>query len=165
MILLMECVVLCLLFTLAILPAQYRDPLNMIMSYPPKIIKRVEQLPQYSGVIKDREKAHFGKKIGGILLFVVLMAGVAYGSGCRSFGEVFRHVFVLFFAVNVYDLIVLDWGVFCHSRRLRIPGTEDMETEYRNPWFHLRGAAIGTVLGLTVALLAAALVGVIWAFG
>ena len=74
-------------------------------------------------------------------------------------------MFVLFFAVNVYDLIVLDWGVFCHSRRLRIPGTEDMETEYRNPWFHLRGAAIGTVLGLTVALLAAALVGVILAFG
>ena len=26
-------------------------------------------------------------------------------------------------AVNIYDLIVLDWGVFCHSKKLRIPGT------------------------------------------
>ena len=41
-------------------------------------------------------------------------------------------LFTLFFAVNLYDLVVLDWGIFCHSRKLRIPGTEDMEKEYKN---------------------------------
>ena len=62
MILFIQCVVCCLLFTLAILPAQYKDPINMIMSYPPKIRQRVEELPQYKGAIKQREKAHVGKK-------------------------------------------------------------------------------------------------------
>ena len=46
MILFIQCVVCCLLFTLAILPAQYKDPINMIISYPPKIRQRVEELPQ-----------------------------------------------------------------------------------------------------------------------
>ena len=90
----------CLLFTLVILPAQYKDPINMIMSYPSQIIKRV----------------------------------------------------------NVYDLIVLDWGVFCHSQKLRIPGTEDMEKEYKDYMFHVRGACIGIVLGLVVALLSGGII-------
>ncbi len=62
MILFIQCVVCCLLFTLAILLAQYKDPINMIMSYPPMIRQRVEELPQYKGAIKQREKAHVGKK-------------------------------------------------------------------------------------------------------
>lgn len=155
--LLIQCVICCLLFTLVILPAQYKDPLNMIMSYPPEIIKRVEQLPQYRGVIKEREKSHISKKIVGIILCAVLLAGVAYFSGCKSFSSVFGHVFTLFFIINLYDLVVLDWGVFCHSKRLRIPGTEDMEQEYKDPWFHVRGMAVGMMLGLLVASLSACL--------
>ena len=58
MILAIECVVLCVIFTLIILPAQYKDPMVMIMSYPPNVIKRVEQLPQYAGCIEQKEKKH-----------------------------------------------------------------------------------------------------------
>lgn len=158
MILLIECVVCCLIFTFVILPAQYKDPIIMIASYPPEIIQRVEALPQYKGSIKQREKSHIKKKIGGLLLFVILFSMVAYFSGCRSFGAAFIHVFTLFAAVNLYDLIVLDWGVFCHSKKLRIPGTEDMEKAYKNYGFHVRGAVIGLALGLVVALLSGCIV-------
>lgn len=158
MILFIESVVLCVLFTIMILPMQYKDPLNMIMSYPPEIIKRVESLPQYKGKIKKREKAHIVKKIAGVFLFVVVMTAVAYFSGCRNFLSAFVHVFILFFTVNLYDLFVLDWGVFCHSKRLRIQGTEDMEKEYKDYLFHIKGAVIGTILGIIVALLSGALV-------
>lgn len=57
----------------------------------------------------------------------VLLAIVAYLSGCSGFADTFFHVFMLFFVVNIYDMLVLDWGVFCHSKKLRIPGTEDMD--------------------------------------
>lgn len=93
MMLFIECVVCCLLFTLVILPAQYKDPINMIMSYPPKIRKRVEELPQYKGTIKQREKSHVSKKIFGMIFFVMVLSGVAYLSGCRSFSTTFIHVF------------------------------------------------------------------------
>ena len=158
MILFIECVVCCLLFTLVILPAQYKDPINMIMSYPPEIRKRVEDLPQYKGTIKQRENAHMSKKIFGLVFFVIVLTGVAYLSGCRNFGTTFIHVFASFLVVNTYDLIVLDWGVFCHSKKLRIPGTEDMEKEYKDYMFHVRGAGIGTVLGMIVALLSGCMI-------
>lgn len=163
MILFVECVVCCLLFTLVILPAQYKDPINMIMSYPPKIRKRVEELPQYKGTIKQRKKAHMSKKIFGLIFFVIVLSGVAYLSGCRSFGTTVIHVFILFFVVNIYDLIVLDWGIFCHSKKLRIPGTENMEKEYRDYMFHVRGASIGIALGLVVALLSGCIIHLILA--
>lgn len=148
-----QCMICCLLFTLAILPAQYKDPISMIMSYPPEVIKRAEELPQYRDTIKKREKTHISKKVGGLAAFVVIFSAVAYFSDCRSFSTAFIHVFTLLAAVNVYDLIVLDWGIFCHSRKLRIPGTEDMEMEYRNYIFHIKGAVVGLALGFIVALL------------
>ena len=158
MILLIECIVACVLFTLIILPAQYKDPLKMIASYPPEIIKRVEELPQYKDTIKQRKKSHISKKIFGLIFFVALLSVVAYFSGCRNFLSAFLHVFTLFTAVNLYDLIVLDWGNFCHSKKLRIPGTEDMDEAYKDYIFHLKGAGIGTLLGLIVALLSGGIV-------
>ncbi|MBE5804455.1 MAG: hypothetical protein E7316_08085 [Clostridiales bacterium] len=70
-------------------------------------------------------------------------------------------MFILLFAVNVFDLVVLDWGVFCHSKKLRISGTEDMDEAYRDRLFHLRGAALGTALNLVVALAAGGIVGLV----
>ena len=34
-----------------------------------------------------------------------------------EFVDTFIHVFMLFFAVNVYDMLVLDWAIFCHSKK------------------------------------------------
>ena len=158
MILAIECVVLCVIFTLIILPAQYKDPMVMIMSYPPNVIKRVEQLPQYAGCIKQKEKKHISKKIFGLFFFAVLLAIVAYFSGCREFVDTFFHVFMLFFVVNIYDMVVLDWVIFCHSKKLRIPGTEDMDKDYTDYFFHVKGAIKGTVLGIIVAILSGVIV-------
>ena len=163
MILVFECIALCILFTLIILPAQYKDPMVMIMSYPPNIIKRVEQLPQYAGCIKERKKKHISKKIFGVFFFAVVLAMIAYFSGCRTFVDTFFHVFMLFFVVNVYDMLVLDWGIFCHSKKLRIPGTEDMEKEYMDYVFHAKGTCIGIVLGAVVSLLSGCMVHIVLA--
>ncbi len=158
MILFIECVIFCIAFTLMILPAQYRDPLKMIASYPPNVIKRVESLPQYADIIGKREKEHVAKKIFGVFFIAIVLAVVAYLSGCRDFCTTAIHVFVLFLVVNVYDMVVLDWGVFCHSKKLRIPGTEDMDADYKDYLFHAKGALIGTLLGVIVSLLAGMLV-------
>lgn len=102
------------MFTILVLRAIYKDPISVIMSYPPSIVKRVEELPQYKDTIKR--------------------------------------------LVNFYDFLVLDWGHFCHSKKVRIPGTEDMVKEYETPWFHLKGTCKGTVFGVIVALLSGGLV-------
>ncbi|PWM84014.1 hypothetical protein DXB30_13135 [Coprobacillus cateniformis] len=72
--------------------------------------------------------------------------------------SVYRHVFILFLTVNIYDLIVFDLIIFCHSQKLMIPGTEDMIKEYRSPWHHIKGAIKGIVIGAFVALLSASII-------
>ncbi len=83
---------------------------------------------------------------------------MAYLSGCREFADTFFHVFMLFFVVNIYDMLVLDWGVFCHSKKLRIPGTEDMDEDYTDYLFHVKGAMKGTIIGVVVALLSGGMI-------
>lgn len=68
-------------------------------------------------------------------MFAIILAVVAYFSGAKSFSKAYIHVFTLFSVVNIYDMIVLDIGLFCHSKKTRIPGTEDMDKEYRSPWY------------------------------
>jgi small-conductance mechanosensitive channel len=115
-------------------------------------------MPQYKDIIKAEEKRHLSIKLIAVLIFAIVLAVVAYYSGARTFTSSFFHVFIIFFVVNIYDLIVLDIGVFCHSKRTRISGTEDMDKEYRNPWHHIRGAVIGTIIGTVVALLSGRIV-------
>jgi len=86
---------------------------------------------------------------------------IKYFSGCRDFKSAFFHVFILFFVVNLFDLLVLDIGVFCHSKKLRIPGTEDMEKDYKDYFFHAKGAFIGTLLGVIIALASAGIIKII----
>lgn len=56
MILAIECIVLCIVFSLAIMIPLYKNPIGQIMSYPKKIRERVESLPQYKDSIKKTEK-------------------------------------------------------------------------------------------------------------
>lgn len=56
MILVVECIVACVVFTLVILPSLYKEPIKHIMSYPLAIRKRVESLPQYKDIIQAKEK-------------------------------------------------------------------------------------------------------------
>ena len=139
MLLVIECVIACIIFAAIILPTQYKNPIKYIMSYPPEIRKKVESLPQYKDTIKSAEKEHILKKLFAILAFIVLLSAVA----------------------NLFDMLVLDIGIFCHSKKLRIAGTEDMDKEYKNYLFHVKGAVKGTVLGIVISLLSAGIVQII----
>lgn len=158
MLLPIECAIACIIFAVIILPTQYKDPVKYVMSYPPEIRKRVESLPQYKNSIKKTEKGHILKKLIAVFIFIPLLAAVAYYSGAKSFKTAFIHVFILFLSVNLFDVIVLDIGVFCHSKKLRIAGTEDMDKEYKNYLFHVKGGIKGIVLGIVIALLSAGVV-------
>ncbi len=151
--LLIEGTILSILFSLGIFIPLYKNPIGQIMSYPKEIRKRVEALPQYKDSIKMKEKTHLSIKIISIFVFALILCVIAYFSGTHTFTQVVRYVFILFFFVNMYDLLIMDLLIFCHVKAFRIPGTEDMDKEYKNPVHHIKGAIIGTAIGLLVALL------------
>lgn len=157
MLLAIECMIACIIFAVIVLPAQYKDPVKYIMSYPPEIRKRVESLPEYKNSIKRTEKRHILKKLIAAFVCVALLSAVAYFSGAKNFQTAFIHVFILFLTVNLFDVIVLDIGVFCHSKKLRIAGTENMDKEYKNYLFHVKGCIKGIMLGGVISLLSASI--------
>ncbi|MDR1330089.1 MAG: hypothetical protein LBK23_10870, partial [Oscillospiraceae bacterium] len=113
MIFTIESIALCAIFTLAIMPALYKNPLSQIASYPTAIRKRVEALPEYKSTIKALERKHIARKIAAVILFAIIFAAIARLSGLKTFKKVFANTFMLFFVVNLYDLIVLDLIIFC----------------------------------------------------
>lgn len=158
MVLIIESIILCGLFTLMVIPQLYNNPLNCIMSYPTTIRQRVESLPQYQSSIKKYEAKHITVKLLFALICIILMAVIAWASGSRTFLEAFFHIFILLFAVNLYDLFILDIWLFCHNKRVIIPGTEDMVKEYKSPAHHIKGAFIGTIIALIVATLSSVII-------
>lgn len=159
--LILECIIACIVLTLIILPALFKNPVAQIMSYPIEIRRRVESLPQYSSIIKKKEKKHISVKILAVFIFAIALAVIIYIAGEQSFIKVFKHGFIIFFVVNLYDMVVLDLIIFCHSMWVRIPGTEDMDKEYKNPRHHIVGAVKGIGIGIIVALISASIVEVL----
>jgi hypothetical protein len=115
----------------------------------------VRSLPQYKDIVAQVSKKGIARKIIGAVLLTFGLAALAYFSGAVTFLKAAIHVYIIFAAVNLYDLIVIDWLWFAHSPKIRIPGTEDMITAYHGLWHHFRGFLIGLGLGLPVAALSA----------
>lgn len=161
MVLIIESIILCGLFTLLVIPRLYKNPINLIMSYPPKIRKRVEELSEYKNIIQQKKKKHIIIKICVLFMYIIIFTIISYFSGMQTFLSAFTHTFILFFIVNIYDLIILDIILFCHNKKVIIKGTEDMIEEYKNPIHHIKGALLGICFGTFVAIMTAGLISLI----
>lgn len=69
----------------------------------------------------------------------------------------FINSYIIWLIIDWYDAFVLDCIWFCHSKKVRIPGTEDMK-EYKNYWFHIKQSLIGMILGILACILVGMLV-------
>ena len=48
--------------------------------------------------------------------------------------------------------------MFCYSKKLRIAGTADMDKEYENYLFHVKGDIKGIMLGNVISLLSVCII-------
>ena len=157
MILVIESVVLCLLFTLMVY-GMSRDPIKQLYNYPPKIQERVRSLPEYEGKIPTQKNKLAAKLTASVLFIVILSLILRYVNGCTSFLQAFGTGFLLWTIVNLWDAIVLDILWFCHDPHFVLKGTEDMVSDYHDYWFHIKGFFIGEVLALAVCAIAGLIV-------
>lgn len=157
MIILIESLLLCLIFTLMVY-IMSRKPIQTLYNYPPKIQERVMSLEAYKDQIPTR-KNKLVAKCGASLLFVIVISLILrYINGYTSFLQAFGWGFLLWTVVNHFDLIVLDIIWFCHDPYFVFKGTEDMVDEYHNYRFHIKGFFIGEMLALVVCALAGVVV-------
>lgn len=153
MIIAIESIILCALFTLMVY-IMSREPIKTLYNYPPAIQERVKTLDEY----KDRiptQKNKLTAKLFAVILFVIILSLIMrYVNGCTTFSSAFGYSFLVWTIVNLWDAIVLDIIWFCHDPHFVFKGTEDMVKDYHDYWFHIKGFFIGEGLALIVCALA-----------
>lgn len=152
MILVIESVILCLLFTVMVY-LMSREPIKTIYNYPPAIQERVKSLEQYKDQIPTRKNKVVVKTTAALLFVVILSLIMKHVNGCTTFKNAFLTSFLLWSVVNLYDAVVMDIIWFCHDPHFVIEGTEDMVSDYHDYRFHMKGFLIGEVLALAVCRL------------
>ena len=149
MILVIESIVLCVLFTIMVY-IMSREPIKTLYNYPPKIQERVRTLDEYKDQIPTQKNKIFAKSLASIIIIVIISLILRYVNGYTTFIEGFGYGFLLWTIVNIYDAVVMDIIWFCHDPYFVFKGTEDMVDEYHNYWFHIKGSLIGEVLALII---------------
>ena len=157
MIIAIESIVLCLVFTLLVY-LMSRDPINELYNYPPKIQERVKSLEEYKDNIPTKKNKLAAKIIASVLFIAIASLVLRYVNGYTTFLQAFGYGFLLWTIVNLWDLIVLDIIWFCHDPHFVIKGTEDMVSDYHDYWFHVKGFFIGEALALIVCVVAGLIV-------
>ena len=152
MILVIESVILCRLFTVMVY-LMSRDPIKTLYNYPPAIQERVKSLEQYKDQIPTQKNKIAAKSVAALLFVVILSLIMKYVNSCTAFKDAFLTSFLLWTIVNLYDAVVMDIIWFCHDPHFVFEGTEDMVSDYHDYWFHIKGFFIGEVLALLVCLL------------
>ena len=152
MIIFIESIILCVLFTIMVYVVS-REPIKTLYNYPPKIQERVKSLDEYKEKIPTQENKVVAKIIASILFLIIICIVLRYVNGYTTFIESFKYGFLLWTIVNLYDAIVLDIIWFCHDKHFVFKGTEDMVEEYHNYWFHIKGFFIGEILALIVCVM------------
>ena len=133
MILAIECVAGCVLFGTFIILSVLKNQKALINEYPEAVQKRYIDLHPESE-IKEPEGLSprvIIKKLIACLIFLVLLVGMVFLAGAKSFMQGALYCYFIWFAVNVFDTIVIDLGLMVHWRKCRLPGTENMDKEYK----------------------------------
>ena len=137
MIILIESVILCIIFTI-IVYLMSREPIKSLYNYPPKIQERVKSLDEYKDKIPTQENKVAAKLGASVIFLAILYVVLRYINGYETFIESFGYGFLLWTIVNLYDVVVLDIIWFYHDKFFVFKGTEDMVKEYHNYWFHIK---------------------------
>lgn len=156
MILAIECIAACILFGAFIILSVLRNKVSWINEYPEPVQKRYIELHPDSE-IKEPEGLSprvIARKLSACLIFLVLLVGMVYLAGAESFIQGTLFCYIIWFAVNAFDAIVIDLGVMMHWKKCRLPGTEDMDQEYKLlTKKSLVDGLYGCLIGIPIALL------------
>lgn len=161
MILAVECFAACVIFGAAIVGSTLHNKTAWLHEYAPAVQQRfLERNPDY--VPKPKTKHTLGlafAKLAVCLLFAALLTGMAYLAGARTFLTGALYSYIIWSVVNIFDVIVLDMGIFARWKRVRLPGTEDMDAEYAsNARKSIKDGFFGIAIGLPVCALCGCLV-------
>ena len=148
-IILIEVVVFVGIFTALVMLPTIKHPELGVHNYPKEIQdeyfkthKKIETSPLSARTILI--------KSFGILLFTALLIGGAIIAGAKTFWDGALFATILFGVVGAWDTFFIDWVLFANLKCFRLPGTEHMDKEYHQKWFHVKGMLFPGLLFLLI---------------
>lgn len=137
-ILIVECLAIGIPFSLMVVIMLNKDPVNMIVNYPPEI---QAQYYRSQGLEAKKEKLTAKNYIAKAIFMVAalaVMVGLSRLAGAHSFLDGFIAALCYSLSLFVVDTFIIDWIFFARVKRWRLPGTEHMDKEYAQKWFHVK---------------------------
>ena len=156
-IIVIETVILLILFTVGVMLGS-RNPIDTVYDMPQPIIDRCLELGLIDETKRRDSKETKLKKLTAALLIAAVLALIMYFlNGAKTFLQAFLVSYIIWLIIDWYDCLVIDWIWVCHSKRIIIPGTEDLTRSYKDYKFH----AIGSLKGMLIGVPVCALVGIL----
>ncbi len=161
-IIIIEIAVMLAIFTALTLGLLLINPLTFISDYPPEIQERY-----YKTQNKTADKQRLTvlmkvKKLLAVIAFVFLFAWMLHIAGAKSFYEGVLLSYLYMLCLFVWDTFFLDWVLFANIKCIRLPGTEHMEKEYHQKWFHIKVCLPIVPFAILMGLLSSVLMLCFW---
>jgi uncharacterized membrane protein SpoIIM required for sporulation len=161
-IIVLELVIMCLLFLALVTSMMWISPLSFISDYPPEI-QQVYYTSQHKEAAKDKITVlMILKKVIALIVFLFLFAWMLHIAKASSFKEGVLLSYLYIFVIFCWDTFFIDWLLFPNIKRFRLPGTEHMDKEYHQKWFHVKVCLPVIPVALIAGLISAGLMIWIW---
>lgn len=157
-----ELLIVIVCFTLLITIPITINPVSFVSDYPPEIQEEYYRSQKLEKKKAALTKAMIVKKVVFLIAALFVCAWMAHIAGACTFGQGALLAFSYVIVIAAFDTFFLDWILFPRIKRWRLPGTEHMDREYRQKWFHLKGVLVLTPFGAVFAVITGAIM--IWIF-
>lgn len=148
-IVLIEAVIFMAFFTALVIISSIKHPEAGVHNYPPEIQKEYFKLHPRTPTAPLSARTIAVKALS-ILLFTAILTVGAILAGAKDFWDGALFAAVLFAIVGAWDTFFIDWVLFAHLKIFRLPGTEHMDKEYSQKWFHVKGMLFPGLLFLVI---------------
>lgn len=158
----LELLALIVCFTLGVTILITVDPVSFVSDYPPEIQEEYYRSQKLEKKKAALTRAMIAKKAAFLIATLFICAWMADIAGACTFEQGALLAFSYVLVIAAFDTFILDWIFFPRIKRWRLPGTEHMDREYRQKWFHLKGVLVLLPLGIVFAAIVGAVM--MWIF-
>ena len=134
----LECAIMMAIFGVLVFGLLLINPITFVSDYPPEIQERYYNSQNKVSVKEKLTKIMIVKKVVALIIFAFVFAWMAHLTGARTFWEGLIVIYGYIIILAMVDTFFLDWILFANVKRIRLPGTDDMEKEYHQKWFHVK---------------------------
>lgn len=137
-VIIIEISIMLVVFGVLVFGLLYISPLTFISDYPPEIQETYYRTQHKEAAKEKLTIAMKIKKITALIAFMFIFAWMLHMAGAKTFVQGFALSCVYMLCLFAWDTFFLDWVLFANIKRVRLPGTEHMDKEYHQKWFHVK---------------------------